>query len=92
MTTLSSHVLDTGTGQPAAGMRVHLSSRADGGWERIADVVTDDDGRCSFGEVADGVYRLGFETGEYGNDMYPFVHVVFRTRSQVSVVSAGSDP
>ena len=77
MTTLSSHVLDSATGQPASGMTVHLSRRLDGGWDRVADMSTDDDGRCSFGEVTAGVYRLGFETGDYGNEMYPFVHVVF---------------
>ncbi len=77
MTTLSSHVLDTATGEPAAGLGVHLSRRSDDGWEVVSETVTDADGRCSFGSVAAGVHRLGFETGDYGNEMYPFVHVVF---------------
>ncbi len=78
MSTFSTHVLDTAAGQPAAGMRVHLSRRVGDSWERVADWVTDADGRV--GEIADlesGRYRLGFETGEWGNDFYPFVHVVF---------------
>lgn len=77
MTTLSTHVLDTTTGEPAAGMAVHLSRRDDSGWMRLVEAETDLDGRLSFGEVEPGTHRLGFETGAYGNDMYPFVHVVF---------------
>ncbi len=77
MTTLSTHVLDTATGEPAAGLGVHLSVRRDGGWERLVGGETDTDGRFSFGEVRKGRHRIGFETGDYGNEMYPFVHVVF---------------
>lgn len=78
MTTLSTHVLDTGSGEPAAGMVVHLSRWADDGWERLAEFTTDDDGRVAgFGDLDGGRHRLGFETGEYGNELYPFVAVVF---------------
>lgn len=78
MTTLSTHVLDTATGEPAAGMRVHLSRWDDGGWVRLGEHLTDDDGRVSaFDELSGGRHRLGFETGEYGNEFYPFVAVVF---------------
>lgn len=85
MSTLSTHVLDTSTGEPAARMRVHLSRRASDGWEPLAASETDDDGRASgFGDLVEGTYRLGFETGEHGNEFYPFVHVVF-------VVTGGRD-
>lgn len=78
MTTLSTHVLDTATGEPAAGMRVHLARDSGGGWERLGEATTDADGRVSgFGELSVGRHRLGFETGEYGNEFYPFVAVVF---------------
>lgn len=78
MTTLSTHVLDTATGEPAAGMRVHLSRASDDGWERVDEAVTDADGRVTgFGELSSGRHRLAFETGEYGNEFYPFVAVVF---------------
>lgn len=78
MSTLSTHVLDTSTGEPAADIAVHLSRSTDEGWEYLAGTATDDDGRAGdFGELADGTYRLGFETGDYGNEFYPFVHVVF---------------
>ena len=78
MTTLSTHVLDTATGEPARGMRVHLSRSGEVGWEAAGEFDTDDDGRIAgFGDLTGGVYRLGFETGEWGNDFLPFVHVVF---------------
>lgn len=78
MSTLSTHVLDTSTGEPAAAMTVHLSRSTGEGWESVATMTTDEDGRASApGELAGGLYRLGFETGAYGNEFYPFVHVAF---------------
>ncbi len=78
MSTLSTHVLDTSTGEPAVGMKVHLSRSEGDRWETLATMSTDDDGRAGgFGDLAGGTYRLGFETGDYGNEFYPFVHVVF---------------
>ncbi|HEX6286131.1 MAG TPA: hydroxyisourate hydrolase [Acidimicrobiia bacterium] len=78
MTTLSTHVLDTASGEPARGMRVHLARFGEAGWEPVGELDTDDDGRITgFGDLAGGIYRLGFETGEWGNDFLPFVHVVF---------------
>lgn len=78
MTTLSTHVLDTATGEPAAGMQVHLSRAGANGWERLGEFTTDEDGRVpGFGELSGGRHRLGFETGDYGNEFYPFVAVVF---------------
>lgn len=78
MSTLSTHVLDTASGEPAAGIQVHVSRSGEDRWEELARVHTDDDGRASgFGDLPPGTYRLGFETGAYGNEFYPFVHVVF---------------
>ncbi len=82
MSTLSTHVLDTSTGDPAVGIRVHLSKSEGGGWTALAHAETDVDGRAGgFGDLGAGTYRLGFETGEYGNEFYPFVHVVFQIES-----------
>jgi 5-hydroxyisourate hydrolase len=59
-------------------MRVTLSRAGDGGWDRLGEHITDEDGRISgFGDLSPGRHRLGFETGEYGNEFYPFVAVVF---------------
>jgi 5-hydroxyisourate hydrolase len=55
---LSTHVLDTERGRPAAGVRVEVYRGA----ERLAEHTTDDDGRI--GDLAPGlergVYRLVF--------------------------------
>lgn len=55
--TLSTHVLDTEAGRPAAGVRVELFR----GDERITGAETDDDGRiAALAEVEAGAYRLVF--------------------------------
>jgi 5-hydroxyisourate hydrolase len=55
--TLSTHVLDTGHGLPAAGVRVELYRDA----ELVAGAETDGDGRISaLAEVEPGTYRLVF--------------------------------
>ena len=66
---LSTHILDTAQGKPAAGVRVELF-REDGAGERLAERVTNADGRCEqpllTGEaVVPGRYRLVFHIGEY---------------------------
>lgn len=55
---LSTHVLDTGAGRPAAGVRVELLR----GDERLASGTTNDDGRVpELGQGLDpGAYRLVF--------------------------------
>ena len=58
MTTVSTHVLDTEHGAPAAGIRVELY-RADG--TLSGDGVTDADGRIGdLAEVEPGTYRIVF--------------------------------
>jgi 5-hydroxyisourate hydrolase len=58
MTTVSTHVLDTERGCPAAGVRVELY-RADG--TLAGDGVTDDDGRIrDLADAGPGVYRIVF--------------------------------
>jgi 5-hydroxyisourate hydrolase len=58
---LSTHVLDTAHGRPAAGVPVEL--RRDG--ELLVSTGTDADGRAHFGEVAAGTYELEFTIGDY---------------------------
>jgi len=64
MTTLSTHVLDTTHGTPAAGVRLRLLH----GSHVLFDGVTDTDGRCP--ELknlvhAPGAYRLEFSVAGY---------------------------
>ena len=73
MSAITTHVLDTSRGRPAAGVAVVLE-RSGGGeaaaWREIGRGVTDADGRVKTllvpGEVLDkGVHRLTFATGAY---------------------------
>jgi 5-hydroxyisourate hydrolase len=58
VTSLSTHVLDTGTGRPAAGVRVELSRAG----AVLASAETDADGRARLAdELEPGVYRIAFE-------------------------------
>lgn len=62
--TISTHVLDTGTGVPAAGVPVRLAGLLDDGAQRtVGEGVTDLDGRVRSltDELVAGVYRLTFE-------------------------------
>jgi 5-hydroxyisourate hydrolase len=58
---LSTHVLDTSRGRPAAGVPVEL--RRDG--ELLVSTDTDADGRVQFGDITTGTYELEFTVGAY---------------------------
>jgi 5-hydroxyisourate hydrolase len=82
MAGISTHVLDTARGRPAAGVPVLLSAAHGEGWEPVADGVTDADGRLA-GLATDpspGIYRLRFDVAAYlGDDaFFPEVSIVFR--------------
>jgi 5-hydroxyisourate hydrolase len=83
---ISTHVLDTMRGSPAAGLEVTLSRReADGHWTIVGQAVTDADGRVhelTDDEIDAGDYRLEFATQTYFarsglSAFYPEVAVVF---------------
>jgi 5-hydroxyisourate hydrolase len=83
---ISTHVLDTAHGRPAAGVAVTLSHRGAGGsWSVVGSGVTDADGRIrelAGGQLGTGAYRLEFATGAYfersgTKAFYPEVAVVF---------------
>jgi 5-hydroxyisourate hydrolase len=64
MTTLSTHVLDTMNGRPAAGMAVALK----GPEGEIGRVTTNADGRCpelAGGALAPGRYTIRFSVADY---------------------------
>ncbi len=64
MVSISTHVLDTATGRPGAGMTVRLESRS-GDW--LGEKVTNDDGRVdsNWEQLVPGDYVLRFDTGGY---------------------------
>jgi 5-hydroxyisourate hydrolase len=88
MSAITTHVLDTARGQPAAGVPVVLEQHAEGAsWRLVGRGVTDTDGRLrtllSEGvPLSAGAYRLLFDTRRYFaaagiRTFYPEVIVVF---------------
>lgn len=93
MSPITTHVLDTARGAPAAGVRIFLEQRAaDGSFLRVGHGETDADGRLRTllpptVHLVTGVYRLIFETGAYykSHDIdgfYPEVCVAFEVRDR----------
>jgi 5-hydroxyisourate hydrolase len=92
MNRISTHVLDTAKGKPAAGVPVRLEHRnSSGKWSSLGSGQTDQDGRCAQllpdgAMLAEGVYRLTFDTARYFascsvDGLYPLVEITFRIRS-----------
>jgi len=90
MSAITTHVLDTARGRPAAGIPVRLEQRLRGGeWQAVGRGDTDQDGRLRSLHPAGvpltgGVYRLTFQTHGYFESLgvdsfYPEVVVVFET-------------
>ena len=73
---ISTHVLDTAKGRPAAGVRVTLAS----GERVLFEGVTDADGRARLLDRPEpGTYRLTFDTGAYNPEgFFPEATIVFR--------------
>ncbi len=67
---LTTHILDTASGSPAARVLIDLYAVHSDDEEQLASVVTNDDGRCDApvleGEAfAAGIYELRFHVGDY---------------------------
>ena len=84
MSGITTHVLDTVLGKPAAGVAVRLEKREGGTWTQVGASATDADGRCRdlAQDASDGVYRLTFETGAYmarngRTSIYPEISITF---------------
>ena len=84
MSRITTHVLDTVQGKPAAGIAVRLEENRGGLWVAIAAGATDSDGRCrNLTEAATaGVYRLTFAVGDYfarlgRSSIYTEISIVF---------------
>jgi len=68
--TVSTHVLDTSIGRPAASVIVQLQRQSGAAWTDVSTAVTDKDGRVSAlfppsAHPGAGGYRLTFDVGEY---------------------------
>lgn len=82
---VTTHILDTGAGRPAAGVAVVLSWNDAGTWRELAASSTDADGRAKdLGpeQLKPGHYKLNFATGAYYSGLqtqtfFPEVDLVF---------------
>ena len=88
MSQITTHILDTSLGQPAAGVSVQFQRPVGkDAWETISTGVTNEDGRVpdllpNDDPVEPGMYRLVFEVAAYfaskdRKSFYPFVPIVF---------------
>lgn len=87
MSPITSHVLDTARGGPAAGVPLTLEIlNDDQTWTQIGAGVTNDDGRVANllepGELREATYRITFDTATYFKRIevtgfYPEVPVLF---------------
>ena len=88
---ISTHILDTSLGRPAANVPVALSLMTEGTWTLLNEAATDSDGRCKnllpeSQSLQPGMYRIRFETSEYYRrnqliGLYPYVEIVFTVSS-----------
>jgi 5-hydroxyisourate hydrolase len=88
MSGITTHVLDTGIGSPAAAVAIELYRLEDAGWTELAAAVTNTAGRTdapllSPPQSAAGLYELRFHLGRYfrstgRESFYDVVPVRFR--------------
>jgi 5-hydroxyisourate hydrolase len=88
---ISTHILDTSLGRPAAAVAVTMEQKIGGAWVLLSRQTTDADGRvkqmmpdAKTLEAAE--YRLSFATGAYFAaigvaGLYPVVEITFEVRS-----------
>ena len=84
---ISTHILDTTRGRPAAGVAVLLERGTGTGFERVGGGTTDSDGRVkpllpSETALDPGIYRITFAVGDYFHGLgidafYPEVQIQF---------------
>lgn len=87
MSQITTHILDTSAGIPAAGVPASLLQQTAGGWTSIATGETGEDGRITDLLPPDklltpGSYKLRFDTEAYFTEreittFYPFVEIAF---------------
>jgi len=89
MSQITTHILDTSLGKPAAGVTIRLLHQEGQTWKEIARGITNADGRITdllhaATTVPQGIYKLRFETQPYFDlrsvhAFYPFIEVAFQT-------------
>lgn len=85
MSGITSHVLDTSRGAPAANIKVELELKDGEQWQAVGGGTTNDDGRVPdlmTGGLAAGHYRINFLVADYfaamnQSSFYPVVRIEF---------------
>jgi 5-hydroxyisourate hydrolase len=88
---ITTQVIDTALGRPAAGIHVTLEAEQGAGhWKNIGGGRTNDDGKHGAllppgTKLARGLYRLTFEVASYfrrtnANGFFPYVTITFEVR------------
>jgi 5-hydroxyisourate hydrolase len=87
MSQITTHILDTALGRPAAGVTIALAQQTADGWHELARGITNADGRLKDLLPTDeplplGIYKLTFFTKEYADrtataTFYPFIEICF---------------
>ena len=87
---ITTHILDTAMGRPAAEVSVVLSQKKNTGWEELARSTTNADGRVedllpAEHSLENAIYRLEFFTLEYfqknnRESLYPSVSIDFEVK------------
>jgi len=86
---ITTHILDTARGCPAAGVPITLEVSKGGEWRALGSGKTDDDGRlgglCQPSPIEPGVYRITFAIADYfastdTESFYPEAQIVFHVR------------
>ena len=89
MSAITTHVLDTSRGRPAAGVRVELHYKSGESWKPVGEDRTDANGRCNHlmgDELPEaGKYRLLFHAGAYFEEQnaatfYSEIPIIFDLR------------
>jgi 5-hydroxyisourate hydrolase len=89
MSDITTHVLDTSRGRPAAELKIELHKKSGEEWRSVGAGVTDENGRCNalLGDVplSTGTYRLTFHAGAYFRaqhieSFYADIPVIFEVR------------
>jgi len=83
---LSTHILDTALGRPAANVSLALSKLNEGEWQELGRGEIDADGRCKtlLGDapLQAATYKLHFAVADYYaaqklTGLYPFIEIIF---------------
>jgi 5-hydroxyisourate hydrolase len=91
MSWLSTHILNTATGKPAADVTVVCEAQRNNGFKELSRGTTNADGRLNTffpagHSCVPGLYRLTFETAEYfarqnQPTLYPRVQIIFEVKT-----------